>query len=332
MQQDALIAVVNGTRHLCIPANLLHYLEDRSRMRGGYGEVWYGRLEEPNGSRLVAIKRIHRRPEDGSSNCGLLKDLLGEAEPWHKLNHPNISRFIGYTFDNDHAALVSEWQHYGSIMNFLRERPDANRLELIVQVAEGLAYLHERSPSLIHGDIKPENVLVSLEGIIKLTDFGSSTFSYQHLDLRTGQPFRGTLRYADPALLGDNSRPTTFTDLWAFAWLTFGILTERRPYDHLQREAEVHLAIMKREVPRRSDFSDLSHGDIIWPILEASWSPLNSRRLPASCIVDRICQATYPPASPLTPRSESGTNWPQVEWVVGCWELGFGWRPPTPLL
>ncbi|KAG8916162.1 hypothetical protein FRC01_003319 [Tulasnella sp. 417] len=290
MKQDALIAAVNYTQHLRIPATRLHYPETEPRARGACGDVWYGFLDESSCLHPVAIKRIRPRSEDGSSSYGLLKDLLGEVVPWHQLDHRNISRFIGFTFDNDHATLVSEWQHCGNVMEFLREHPDVDRLELIAQGAEALAYLHERRPPLIHGDIKPENMLVSQEGIIKLTDFGISTFLSQHpvSDIRTAQPFRGTLRYADPVLLGDNPKPTTFTDIWAFAWLIFGILTGLRPYHHIQTELRVNLAIMQYDLPRASDYSNLPHGDSIWPILRASWSRTNSQRWPASCIADNI--------------------------------------------
>lgn len=75
-----------------------------------------------------------------------MQDLLGEVVPWHQLKHRNISRFIGFTFDNDHAALVSEWQHYGNIMNFLQEHPDADRLVLVRAGLYYKLYLFTESP------------------------------------------------------------------------------------------------------------------------------------------------------------------------------------------
>ncbi|KAG9031085.1 hypothetical protein FS837_003102 [Tulasnella sp. UAMH 9824] len=292
LKQDALVAAVNHTRHVRIPSDQLHYLESEPRSHGGYGEVWYGRLNNgSSGSRPVAIKKIWLRSHDGPSGYGLLKALLKEVVPWYRLKHPNISSFIGYTFDNGSATLISEWQHYGQVMNYLRQHPEANRLELVAQAAEALAYLHEQSAPLIHGDIKPQNLLVSHEGIIKLTDFGISTVLNQHpaSDLRTSQSFRGTLRYADPALLGEDPKPTTFTDLWAFE--IFVILTERRPYDHIQSEFSVTLSIMNYDVPTSSGYPDLPHGDLIWPILMACWSQSNARRWPASYIARYIRQS-----------------------------------------
>lgn len=168
---------------------------------------------------------------------------------------------------------------------------------------------------------------MSQEGIVKLTDFGISTFLSNHLafDLRTALPFRGTLRYADPVLLGDNPKPTTYTDLWAFAWLVFGvrvlsslclgvfardyftlfqILTGRRPYHHIQSELRVNLAIMQYDVPCSGNHPDIScnkdhpslpYGDIVWPVLRASWSRSNLLRWPASCIADHIREVSQPP-------------------------------------
>ncbi|KAG8958390.1 hypothetical protein FRC00_002793 [Tulasnella sp. 408] len=239
--------------------------------------------------RKVAVKRIRLKPQDGPSNASLLKALLQEAIPWYGLNHPNITPFIGYTFDNGYAALISEWQHHSHIFEFLSKYPRVNRLEMIAQTAEGLAYLHDRNPSLIHGDIKPENVLVSKDGVVKLTDFGLSTIlhSQSATFLSTARSFRGTVHYADPRLLDD--RPTTkFTDLWALAWLIFGILTLRRPYNGIQPESRVLLKIMTYDVPTPSTYPDLPHGDIVWPLLQASWSRSTTDRWSASFIAHYI--------------------------------------------
>lgn len=292
LKQDALVAAVNHTRHLRIASSSLYCPESEPRSQGAYGDVWFGRLDEGFGNtRIVAVKRIRLKPQDGPSNASLLKALLQEAIPWYGLNHQNITPFIGYTFDNGYAALISEWQPHGHIFEYLAKYPRANRLEMIVQTAEGLAYLHDRSPSLIHGDIKPENVLVSKEGVVKLTDFGLSTILHSQSTtlLRTTHSFRGTVHYADPALLDD--RPTTkFTDIWALAWLIFGILTLRRPYNGIQPESRVILKIMNYDVPSPNTYSDLPFGDLVWPVLQASWSRSTKDRWSAGFIARYIQQ------------------------------------------
>ncbi|KAG8973516.1 hypothetical protein FRC05_008687 [Tulasnella sp. 425] len=214
-----------------------------------------------------------------------MQALLQEVIPWYGLNHRNITPFIGYTFDNGYAALISEWQDHGHIFEYLSKHPRANRLEMIAQTAEGLAYLHDRNPSLIHGDIKPENILVSKDGVVKVTDFGLSTIlqSQSTAYLRTTHSFRGTVHYADPKLLDDH--PTTkSTDLWALAWLIFGILTLQRPYNGIQPESRVILRIMNYDVPSQSKYPDLPHGDLIWPVLQASWSRSTKERWSAGFI------------------------------------------------
>ncbi|KAG8989091.1 hypothetical protein FRB90_002403 [Tulasnella sp. 427] len=293
LKQDALVAAVNHTRHLRINSTRLYCPESQARSQGAYGDVWIGRLDETLcDARTVAVKRIRLKPQDGPSSAGLLKALLQEVIPWYGLDHRNITPFIGYTFDSGHAALISEWQDNGHVFEYLAKHPRASRLDLIAQTAEGLAYLHDKSPSLVHGDIKPENVLVSKEGVIKLTDFGLSTILHSQSTtyLRTTYSFRGTVHYADPALL--NGQPTTrFTDIWAFAWLAFGILTLRRPYDGVQPESRVILKIMSYDVPHQSKYPSIPYGKTIWPVLQASWSPNPKERWSAGHISRYIRRA-----------------------------------------
>ncbi|KIO25926.1 hypothetical protein M407DRAFT_50721, partial [Tulasnella calospora MUT 4182] len=127
---------------------------------------------------------------------------LREVVPWYELDHPNITPFIGYTFDGRSARMLSKWQEGGNVREYMQRYP-ANGLRIAHQVASGLAYLHSRNPPIVHGDIKPENVLVSKEGVVKLTDFGLSTILHSQSTtlLRTTHSFRGTVHYADPALL-----------------------------------------------------------------------------------------------------------------------------------
>ncbi|KAG8897352.1 hypothetical protein FRC01_011367, partial [Tulasnella sp. 417] len=290
LKQDALVAAVNHTRHLRIDSSRLYCPENKPRSQGAYGDVWLGALDQGSGNtRTVAVKRIRLKPQDGPSNASLLKALLQEAIPWYGLNHKNITPFIGYTFDHGYAALISEWQPRGHVFEYLSKYPRADRLEMIAQTAEGVAYLHDRNPTLIHGDIKPENVLVSKEGVVKLTDFGLSTILHSQSTnlLKTTHSFRGTVHYADPALLED--RPTTkFTDIWALAWLIFGLLTLRRPYNGTQPESRVILKIMNYDVPTPSTYPDLPHGDIVWPALQASWSRSTKERWTASFIATYV--------------------------------------------
>ncbi|KAG8989090.1 hypothetical protein FRB90_002402, partial [Tulasnella sp. 427] len=144
LRQDALVAAVNRTSNLRISSKRLYYPESLPRSQGAYGDVWIGRLDEKLGeTRIVAVKRIRLKPQDGGSNAGLLKSLLQEVIPWYDLSHRNITPFIGYTFDGNDAAMISEWQDNGHIFEYLAKHPRAKRLRMafleveVVSDAEG---------------------------------------------------------------------------------------------------------------------------------------------------------------------------------------------------
>ncbi|KAG8973515.1 hypothetical protein FRC05_008686, partial [Tulasnella sp. 425] len=74
LKQDALVAAVNHTKHLRIASDRLYCSESQPRSQGAYGDVWLGRLDDGSGNpRVVAVKRIRLKPQDGPSNAGLLK-------------------------------------------------------------------------------------------------------------------------------------------------------------------------------------------------------------------------------------------------------------------
>ncbi|KAG8953690.1 hypothetical protein FRC04_001894 [Tulasnella sp. 424] len=83
------------------------------------------------------------------------------------------------------------------------------------QVASGLAYLHSMDPQIVHGDVKPENILIGADGVARLVDFGLSILLDDALsqDLRTSTGWQTTLRYGDPVLFNDVPR-IIYTDLW----------------------------------------------------------------------------------------------------------------------
>ncbi|KAG8899866.1 hypothetical protein FRC00_000768 [Tulasnella sp. 408] len=159
------------------------------------------------------------------------------------------------------------------------------------QISSGLAYLHTRITSIVHGDVKPENVVLSVEGVPKLVDFGLSTIwddpTFQAL--RTSDGCRHTPLYADPVLLDDTPR-TIYTDLWAFGWIIYELATSRRPYHHRKSVVAIMNAISNYELPTR-DTDVVPHPEIIWPILNACWAKDFSNRWSAGKIASKLMQA-----------------------------------------
>ncbi|KAG8919215.1 hypothetical protein FRC01_001412, partial [Tulasnella sp. 417] len=224
LQRAAMEEAASRTRHLRINPQRIHPEEDHAHSRGSFGEVWRCWLEGETGElERVAVKKLHLRPEDGRSNQKLLRHLLREVVPWYELDHPNITPFIGYIFDGRSARMLSKWQEGGNVNEYMRmQRSPANGLRIAYQVASGLAYLHSRNPPIVHGDIKPGNILIGSDGVARLVDFGLSIILDDAVSrgLRTSNGCGHTLLYADPVLLDDVPR-TIETDLWALGWIIY---------------------------------------------------------------------------------------------------------------
>jgi serine/threonine protein kinase len=100
----------------------------------------------------------------------------GEARILDALHHQGIPRFFG-AFENDSMlCVVREYVQGVTLDDWLKENPVAGPkpLSILLQLCDILSYLHTQSPPVIHRDIKPQNIVITREGTVKLIDFGIS--------------------------------------------------------------------------------------------------------------------------------------------------------------
>ncbi|KAH7424141.1 hypothetical protein KP509_12G091900 [Ceratopteris richardii] len=145
---------------------------DRSMMlgAGGFGVVYRGILP---GGEEVAIKRL--QTENSRENPR--SDFLNEAHIIQKVQHRNLIRLLGACEAKGERILVYEYMKNGSLYDYLH-RDDtvlewSDRYNIITGISKGLAYLHEESHyKIVHGDIKPQNILLNERLEAVLADFG----------------------------------------------------------------------------------------------------------------------------------------------------------------
>ncbi|KIO18819.1 hypothetical protein M407DRAFT_224597, partial [Tulasnella calospora MUT 4182] len=99
-----------------------------------------------------------------------------EAVIWKTAIHPNILPFIGYKVVDGLPCLISPWCQHGNLARYITQNTkikDSDKLKLLCDAARGLAHLHSLTPLIVHGDIKPENVVVknNLEASYVISEF-----------------------------------------------------------------------------------------------------------------------------------------------------------------
>ncbi len=190
--------------------------------RGAMGVVYLAL--DPLLKRSVAVKTMRDNGEDVSNTMERFKR---EAEISARLNHPNIITVYDVGVDNEMGPfLAMEYVQGASLAHLIKENlPMDVGLRLLLQ---GMAALQAAEiAGIIHRDIKPENMLVSLEGRLKLMDFGIARGDQSRLTA-AGMVF-GTPSYTAPELLV-GGEPLPATDRYAFAVTAFEVFTGCLPY------------------------------------------------------------------------------------------------------
>ncbi|HEX3155679.1 MAG TPA: protein kinase, partial [Candidatus Angelobacter sp.] len=133
---------------------------------GGMGQVYLA--EDTTLQRVVAIKRVAPGLQENDRDR---KRLLKEAQRASALNHPNIASIYDVIEDRDELLLVMEYVDGTTLRVATNRRPVLPAfLNIAIQCAEGLAAAHQKE--LVHGDIKPENLMLTPAGRVKILDFG----------------------------------------------------------------------------------------------------------------------------------------------------------------
>ncbi|KAF9781245.1 kinase-like domain-containing protein [Thelephora terrestris] len=274
----------------------------------------------------VAIKLLRTFKDDNKAE--ITKRFCKEIVLWKQLRHKNILPFYGACMGNQ-LGMVSPWLENGNIIGFTRKNPEANRLNLLIDVSNGLEYLHHSG--VIHGNLRSVNILIDSDHRPRLAEFGLARIIEDSEDSSGDTPWpgdeEGTLRWSAPECLhperfgfGDKSRkrlPSKSTDVYALGMTVLEVVTRRRPFDHITDYA-IHMYILdgKRPERPRGVFSGA-----LWELLHQSWNreyeSTPSMRPPISLIQAQLEKEaeTWDPSpeaittdGPCIPSSRRGTG------------------------
>jgi transcriptional regulator with GAF, ATPase, and Fis domain/tetratricopeptide (TPR) repeat protein len=201
-------------------AQVRHRYELEARLAtGGEGEVWRAR-DLLGGGRPVALKAL-----PGAGPAALAREFAALAP----LRHPHLGAALALEHDpaTDRTYLVAPW-YPGGDLDAACERPTPieERLRAAVAALRALVFLHEQG--VVHGDVKPQNVVFDENGAARLIDLGLARVRRAG-GAAAGQGPAGTPAYLAPELLRGAS-PDVASDLYSFGVLLHRVLTGALPF------------------------------------------------------------------------------------------------------
>ena len=192
--------------------------------KGGMGEVLLASDTRLN--RKVAIKRILG---NAARSKTAVRRFLTEGQSIAALNHPNIVQVYDYGQAKDGPFLIMEFVEGSSLLDKCASGPLAlqDAIELTCQLCDGLAKAH--AANIIHRDIKPANVLLTEDGIPKLTDFGLAKDESADSEMTMAGSVLGTLDFMPPEQRKDVTLTDQRSDLWSLAATLYQMVTGESP-------------------------------------------------------------------------------------------------------
>src|SRR6202166_815615 len=227
------------------PANSVlrdRYVLERRLGNGGMGTVFKAvdryRCDLPQANRIVAIKFLH----ESAGHPEVVSKLRREFYCAQALSHPNIVKVYELDRDDDVEFFTMEFldgELLSSVVEKLQPMPLSRprAWTIIRELAPGLAHAHSRN--VLHGDLKPQNIMITNSGETRILDFGASSAEIAQKSTASAM----TPAYASCELLeGQGADPRD--DLFALACLSYELLAGRHPFQRRRSTAARDLKLI----------------------------------------------------------------------------------------
>ena len=234
---------------LLSPNTRLGMYEIRSRLgAGGMGEVYLA--HDTRLGRLVALKIL---PANVAANGERMQRFIHEAQAASALNHPNILTVYEIQQIDSVHFIATEFVDGETLESRIqRACPTVTEaLEVIIQVASALSAAHARG--IVHRDVKPANIMLRADGLVKLLDFGLAKLDDGDSLADSGAPTKvdfqtspgtmlGTLPYMSPEQ-ARGLQVDARSDIWSLGCVLYETITAHRPFPG-QTQSDVLAAIL----------------------------------------------------------------------------------------
>nr|BAM45642.1 leucine-rich repeat receptor kinase (LRR-RK) [Sorghum bicolor] len=252
--------------------------------QGRYGSVYQGKLSPDGKSVAVKVFSLETR--------GAQKSFIAECSALRNVRHRNLVRILTacssiHPNGNDFKALVYEFMSRGDLHNLLYSARDsedspcfiplAQRLSIMVDVSEALAYLHHNHQgTIVHCDLKPSNILLDDNMVAQVGDFGLARFkidstasSFVDSSCTSSVAIKGTIGYIAPECAADG-QASTAADVYSFGVILLEMFIRRSPTDEMFNDgmniaklAEINLSDNVLQIVDPQLLQEMSHSEDI---------------------------------------------------------------------
>ncbi|XP_071688475.1 putative receptor-like protein kinase At5g39000 [Rutidosis leptorrhynchoides] len=239
-----------------------NFHDDNCIGKGGFGNVYIGKVSKVDGFDTIVAKRLDTRGGQGE------KQFRNELQILFNYKHENIIRLLGYCDEKGAKVIVYEYASRGSLDRYLNDTHLTwmKRLNICLDVATALDFLHggvTTQSTVIHRDIKTENVLLNDEWKAKLADYGLSLISVinKETDYIIDHAC-GTEGYVDP-LYRKSGFLTMESDIYSFGVVLFEILCGRSTFWFRKHEGQFLPSFIKQR------FEEGKHNEVVFEAIRA---------------------------------------------------------------
>ncbi|MCY3782059.1 MAG: protein kinase [Chloroflexi bacterium] len=207
--------------------------------------VIYRALDRSLG-RMVAVKIL--RP-NLTKDAELLEKFQQEARTFAMMSHPNIVTVHDVGSDGATHYIVMEMIEGDDLKKLIKTRgalPLDKALDLGIQICAALGFAHRSK--LVHADVKPQNILINRDGVVKVTDFGIAQALTDTLPQTRSEVVWGSPHYFAPEQ-ARGEKPTPASDVYSIGIVLFEMVTGRLPFVG-RTQRELALAHLQAEIPR----------------------------------------------------------------------------------
>ncbi|KAM3192315.1 hypothetical protein ACQJBY_069504 [Aegilops geniculata] len=267
---------------------------------GSFGSVYKGTMRIDDQQVVIAVKVLNL------TRRGASRSFVAECETLKCVRHRNLMKILTVcssidSQSRDFKALVYEYLPNGNLDKWLHHHPIEDgenrslhlrvRLQIAIDVASSLEYLHQHKPMpIIHCDLKPSNVLLDGEMIAHVGDFGLARFLHQDSEKSTSwASMRGTIGYAAPEY-GLGNEVSIHGDVYSYGILLLEMFTGKRPTDSEFGESFGLHKYVQLALPERA--AEVIDRDLLAEIEDGKESSSNSNSnmdLRIACITSVLC-------------------------------------------